>query len=165
MKIKLVYIWFNTMPNETKNVKSSILEQKMFQETNINSTFIKILNNFHWNIFFRENRNLRELYLMGNPCSDFPGYRDFVIATLPQIETFDGKPIEKSERIVATQVLRYQAYKSRLKLWKYSAWSPSLKVITILYCINFSLLCSIQDYLYVFYFYIFRTFDKFEQKS
>ncbi len=42
---------------------------------------------------------------MGNPCSDFPDYRDFVIATLPQLDIFDGKPIEKSDRIVATQVL------------------------------------------------------------
>jgi hypothetical protein len=41
---------------------------------------------------------------MGNPCSDFPHYREFVLATLPQLKIFDGKPIEKSERIVATQV-------------------------------------------------------------
>lgn len=52
---------------------------------------------------FRANRQLRELYLMGNPCSDFPHYREFVIATLPNLQIFDGVPIEKSERITATQ--------------------------------------------------------------
>jgi len=42
---------------------------------------------------------------MGNPCSDFPHYRDYVIATLPRLTFFDGQPIEKSERIVAIQNL------------------------------------------------------------
>jgi len=31
------------------------------------------------------NYNLRELTLMGNPCTDWPGYRQFVVATLPQL--------------------------------------------------------------------------------
>ncbi len=43
---------------------------------------------------------------MGNPCADFPHYRDYVIATLPQLIVFDGQPIDKSERIVATQNLK-----------------------------------------------------------
>ena len=57
-----------------------------------------------FNTYFRENRNLMDLYLMGNPCSDFPHYREFVLATLPQLQIFDGQIIEKSERIIATQV-------------------------------------------------------------
>jgi protein TilB len=41
---------------------------------------------------------------MGNPCTDYPGYREFVVATLPQLRVLDGSPIDKSERIAATQV-------------------------------------------------------------
>jgi protein TilB len=33
-----------------------------------------------------ENIHLKELYLTGNPCTDFEGYRDYVIATLPQLK-------------------------------------------------------------------------------
>lgn len=46
---------------------------------------------------------MRELYLTGNPCVDYDGYRDYVIATLPQLQRLDGIEIEKSERIQAIQ--------------------------------------------------------------
>jgi protein TilB len=42
-----------------------------------------------------------ELYLTGNPCTDWKGYRDFVIATIESLESLDGKEITKSERIKA----------------------------------------------------------------
>ncbi|CAH8656865.1 Protein tilB, variant 7 [Schistosoma haematobium] len=48
---------------------------------------------------------LEELYLTGNPCTEYPGYREFVIATLPQLKLLDGVEITKSERIVALQNL------------------------------------------------------------
>jgi protein TilB len=44
---------------------------------------------------------LRELYLVGNPCDKFEGYREFVIASLPQLRYFDGTEITPSERISA----------------------------------------------------------------
>lgn len=47
----------------------------------------------------RKNKLLRELYLIGNPCDKFKGYREFVIAALPQLHTFDGKDITAEERI------------------------------------------------------------------
>ncbi|GIY33127.1 protein tilB homolog [Caerostris extrusa] len=34
----------------------------------------------------QDNYNLEELYLTGNPCTDFEGYREFVIVTLPQLK-------------------------------------------------------------------------------
>ena len=37
------------------------------------------------------NDHLRELTLMGNPCTDWPGYREYVIAKLPQLEKLDGQ--------------------------------------------------------------------------
>ncbi|XP_030879142.1 protein tilB homolog, partial [Leptonychotes weddellii] len=40
---------------------------------------------------------------MGNPCADFDGYRQFVVATLQQLKWLDGKEIERSERIQALQ--------------------------------------------------------------
>ena len=52
------------------------------------------------------NSHLRELYLTGNPCTDYKGYREFVVATLPQLKTLDGKDVTKSERIVANQRLK-----------------------------------------------------------
>ncbi|KAJ3035374.1 Protein tilB [Rhizophlyctis rosea] len=57
------------------------------------------------------NENLRELYLVGNPCTQKEGYREFVITTLPQLKTLDGREIEKSERILAKQV--YPAIRER----------------------------------------------------
>ena len=53
----------------------------------------------------RENYKLEDLYLMGNPCADFGGYRQFVIGTLPQLKRLDGKDVTPSERIVSSQAL------------------------------------------------------------
>lgn len=49
----------------------------------------------------RDNYNLRELILTGNYCANYDGYRNFVIATLPQLHTLDGLEIKRSDRIVA----------------------------------------------------------------
>ncbi len=50
------------------------------------------------------NYHLTDLYLTGNPCSDYEGYRDYVISTLPQLKNLDGVEIKKSDRIRALQV-------------------------------------------------------------
>lgn len=49
--------------------------------------------------------NLENLYLTGNPCTDYDNYRDFVIGTLPQLSHLDGIEIERSDRIKALQNL------------------------------------------------------------
>ena len=49
------------------------------------------------------NERLRELTLMGNPCDKFDGYREFVIATLPQLKSLDSKDITPTERINANR--------------------------------------------------------------
>ena len=51
-------------------------------------------------------------YLVGNPCTEIEGYRHFVIASLPQLQTLDGKDIEKSEKIIAMQ--EYGSIRERL---------------------------------------------------
>lgn len=51
----------------------------------------------------RCNEHLEQLFLMGNPCADYEGYREYTIATLMQLKELDGTPIERSERIKALQ--------------------------------------------------------------
>ncbi|ETN60517.1 testis specific leucine rich repeat protein [Anopheles darlingi] len=52
----------------------------------------------------RDNHNLRELFLTGNPCTDYPGYREYVVTVLPQLEHLDGKEVTRGERLRAAKV-------------------------------------------------------------
>ncbi|XP_016956393.1 protein tilB [Drosophila biarmipes] len=51
------------------------------------------------------NHNLRELVLIGNPCVDYPQYRNYVVATLPQLNSLDCAEITPSERLQALREL------------------------------------------------------------
>jgi protein TilB len=43
--------------------------------------------------------NLKELYLTGNPCTDWAGYRPYVVATLPQLQRLvRGQPLATQQR-------------------------------------------------------------------
>ncbi|XP_068197215.1 dynein axonemal assembly factor 11 [Antennarius striatus] len=53
----------------------------------------------------RQNPHLSELFLVGNPCTGFEGYRQYVVASLPQLKRLDGTEISRSERILASQDL------------------------------------------------------------
>ena len=53
----------------------------------------------------RHNVHLEELYLTGNPCTEYTGYRGFTVATLPTLKRLDGTAVTKSERIMACQQL------------------------------------------------------------
>uniref|UniRef100_A0A3P8RZ54 Leucine-rich repeat-containing protein 6 n=1 Tax=Amphiprion percula TaxID=161767 RepID=A0A3P8RZ54_AMPPE len=53
----------------------------------------------------RHNVHLTELFLVGNPCTEFQGYRQYVVAALPQLKCLDGTEISRSERIRASQGL------------------------------------------------------------
>ena len=37
-----------------------------------------------------ESHSLRELFLVGNPCADWPGYREYVVGLLPQLARLVG---------------------------------------------------------------------------
>eukprot|EP00884_Botryococcus_braunii_P011116 jgi/Botrbrau1/20004/Bobra.200_1s0011.1 len=50
------------------------------------------------------NAHLEELFLLGNPCAQWPGYRQLVVAALPKLKKLDGQAITPSERIRALQV-------------------------------------------------------------
>lgn len=61
----------------------------------------------------KNNVHLRHLYLTGNPCYDFEGYREYVIAVLPQITNLDCREISRSERIKSLQC--YEAVEVKIK--------------------------------------------------
>lgn len=53
--------------------------------------------------------NLKELYLLGNPCQsnwDAHDFTPYVIAMLPQLQSLDGKAITRTDRILANQRLK-----------------------------------------------------------
>ncbi|KAL6760650.1 hypothetical protein V8C86DRAFT_2549518 [Haematococcus lacustris] len=49
--------------------------------------------------------HLQELTLMGNPCTEWSGYRPYVIAKLARLTKLDGVDVKRSERIAALQQL------------------------------------------------------------
>lgn len=49
--------------------------------------------------------NLQELFLTGNPCAEFNNYRDYVVATLPQLQYLDGQEVTSFEKISAKKRL------------------------------------------------------------
>ncbi|XP_027145643.1 dynein axonemal assembly factor 11 isoform X1 [Larimichthys crocea] len=53
----------------------------------------------------KHNIHLTELFLVGNPCTEFEGYRQYVVTALPQLKCLDGTEISRSERIRASQGL------------------------------------------------------------
>lgn len=52
------------------------------------------------------NYNLRELHMTGNPCTDFPEYREFVVATLTQLTSLDGTDITRTDQLKALKNLK-----------------------------------------------------------
>ncbi|XP_029310027.1 dynein axonemal assembly factor 11 isoform X2 [Cottoperca gobio] len=53
----------------------------------------------------QRNVHLTEMFLVGNPCAEFQGYRQYVVASLPRLQRLDGTEISRSERIRAAQGL------------------------------------------------------------
>uniref|UniRef100_A0A8D0D780 Leucine-rich repeat-containing protein 6 n=1 Tax=Sander lucioperca TaxID=283035 RepID=A0A8D0D780_SANLU len=62
----------------------------------------------------KHNVHLRELFLVGNPCTEFQGYRQYVVSSLPQLKWLDGTEISRSERIGASQGLE----ETRRRVWE-----------------------------------------------
>lgn len=50
--------------------------------------------------------NMYELYLTGNPCTHWEGYKDFVIAKVPTLKRLDGEDVNRSQKIQAQQKLK-----------------------------------------------------------
>ncbi|XP_026534327.1 protein tilB homolog [Notechis scutatus] len=70
------------------------------QKLDLTANFIGELSSLK---ILKNNIHLEELFLIGNPCTDFEGYRQFVVATLQQLRFLDCKEVTRSERIQALQ--------------------------------------------------------------
>ncbi|XP_062551768.1 protein tilB [Armigeres subalbatus] len=60
----------------------------------------------------RNNYNLTDLYLTGNPSTDYTGYRDYVMCALPQLENLDGVEITRTDRLQAMK--HYKANRDQI---------------------------------------------------
>ena len=49
--------------------------------------------------------NFTELYLTGNPCTDWSNYRTYTIAKVPTLMRLDGQEITKAQRLAAKNQL------------------------------------------------------------
>ncbi|MEQ2287537.1 Protein tilB [Ameca splendens] len=72
------------------------------QKLDLTVNFVGLLSSVE---SLKHNIHLRELFLVGNPCTEFQGYRQYVVAALPQLKWLDGTEISRSERIRASQGL------------------------------------------------------------
>lgn len=50
----------------------------------------------------QQNEHLSELYLLGNPCAEWPGYRQFVVGTLPQLRKLVSAALITSQQQCST---------------------------------------------------------------
>ncbi|XP_044753554.1 protein tilB [Coccinella septempunctata] len=76
----------------------------------------------------QNNHLLRSLNLTGNPCAEYEGYREYVVAKLPQIERLDSRDISRSERIKAQQNLPNIEGKIRKEQLKYGRFREEQKL-------------------------------------
>jgi hypothetical protein len=52
--------------------------------------------------------------LAGNPCTDYKGYRLFVIHHLPQLECLDGAAVLQTEKIQARQEIENRGLQDKI---------------------------------------------------
>lgn len=69
----------------------------------VNFVDIEMLEESIYNL--KANIMLEDLYLLGNPCQEWAGFKQYVIAHLPRLKQLDGKLILPHERIQARQAL------------------------------------------------------------
>lgn len=91
--------YLNLAVNNIEKIEN-LEELESLEKLDLTLNFIGILTSVDC---LKNNYNLKHLTLTGNPCTDFEAYRDFVIVTLPQLETLDGTEIRRSDRILANK--------------------------------------------------------------
>ncbi|EMP29217.1 Leucine-rich repeat-containing protein 6, partial [Chelonia mydas] len=92
--LKILYLQNNLIPK---------IGCEELKKLDLTANFIGELSSIE---ILKHNIHLKELFLVGNPCTEFEGYRQFVVATLHQLKWLDSKEIERSERIQALQNYR-----------------------------------------------------------
>ena len=45
--------------------------------------------------------DIRELYFLGNPCTDWEHWKDYIIARLPSLGRLDGEDVTKTRKMAA----------------------------------------------------------------
>ena len=50
--------------------------------------------------------DIQEVYLTGNPLTSWPGYKDYIVARVPQLKRLDGEDVTKSQQLQAKQKLK-----------------------------------------------------------
>lgn len=91
--------YLNLAINNVEKIEN-LEELESLQKLDLTLNFIGVLTSVE---SLKENYNLKHLTLTGNPCTDFEGYRDYVIVTLPQLESLDGIEIKRSDKIMANK--------------------------------------------------------------
>jgi len=85
------------------NSSSSTPVQKQKLDMTVNFITVEELEESVYNL--KANMMLEDLYFTGNTCCEWSGYRQYVIAHLPQVKQLDGKLVIPMERIKARQQL------------------------------------------------------------
>lgn len=89
--------YFNLAINNIERIEN-LEELESLQKLDLTLNFIGELTSVD---SLKENYNLSELNLTGNPCTDYEFYRDYVITVLPQLKTLDGVEITITDRLLA----------------------------------------------------------------
>ena len=61
-----------------------------------------------------ECEELQEVYMTGNPCTYWEGFKEYVIARVSQLKRLDGEEITKSQRLTARQKLKELSAKLKI---------------------------------------------------
>eukprot|EP00667_Euglena_gracilis_P015445 EG_transcript_16069 len=94
------FLWYLNLAINNIRVIENLEPLESLKKLDLTLNFIGELTSIQK---LQANPNLRQLHLTGNNCTQIPGYRYYVIDTLPQLEQLDSEDITKSERIRARQ--------------------------------------------------------------
>lgn len=81
------------------NLASSVLLSpgcESLQKLDLTVNFVGRLSSVQ---HLKSNLHLTELFLVGNPCTRFQGYREYVVATLPQLMVSLGQKVPPHKQV------------------------------------------------------------------
>ncbi|NXT28898.1 TILB protein, partial [Syrrhaptes paradoxus] len=105
---KLEYL--NVALNNIERIENLEAGCEELKKLDLTANFIGELSSIE---SLKYNIHLKELFLVGNPCTEFEGYRQFVVATLHQLKYLDSIEIKHSEKIQALQ--NYSEVKQKIR--------------------------------------------------
>ena len=91
--------YLNLALNNIKKINLGLSSCEKLEKLDLTVNFISI-DHFEQSIKnLQHNKFLKDLYLIGNPCTNFTYYREYIIYYLPQLKRLDGTDITRTERI------------------------------------------------------------------